>query len=147
MTCAMVHCLGRIHAILAGRNAQDSWPGAETIMPSFFRDLLTPGPLREFTLDLDVIEARERARLKADQAVRPPEKSSPKGASARDEKTALLDADQVAELLKVSRRWVMARTRAGEIPALRFGKVFRYKKSAIEEWVEACHAERLRLSR
>lgn len=111
-------------------------------MPSL-RDILTLGPLREFTWDLDLIEARERAR----QAAQPPQKPSPKDALAPEEKTTLLDACQVADLLGVSRRWVMARTRAGEIPALRFGKVFRYRKSAIEEWMEACHAERLRLSR
>lgn len=71
-------------------------------------------------------------------------KSSPTEKAPQGE---LLNADEVADLLGVSRRWVMARTRAGEIPALRFGKVFRYRKSAIEEWMEDCHAAGLRLSR
>lgn len=109
-------------------------------MPSLL-DFFTPGPLQEITLDsnsiLRPLSARVRAILKHDSIVPPP---------PHQEKT-LLDADQVADLLGVSRRWVMARTRAGEIPALRFGKVFRFKKSAIEEWMEECHAERLRLPR
>jgi excisionase family DNA binding protein len=56
--------------------------------------------------------------------------------------SSFLDASSVAEFLGVSRRWVMARTRAGEIPALRFGKVFRYKMSAIEAWLEGQNAKR-----
>jgi excisionase family DNA binding protein len=56
--------------------------------------------------------------------------------------SAFLDASSVAEFLGVSRRWVMARTRAGELPALRFGKVFRYKLSAVEAWLEEQDAKR-----
>jgi excisionase family DNA binding protein len=89
-------------------------------------DLLKPGPVRAYTWEVDM-----------NRPLRP----------LPWEETTLLDAAQVADLLGVSRRWVMARTRAGEIPALRFGKVFRYRKCAIEEWMEDCHAERLRLSR
>ena len=92
-------------------------------MPSLL-DLFKSGPVQKITLEGNSI-------------VRP--------LPVRQEKT-LLDADQVADLLGVSRRWVMARTRAGELPALRFGKVFRYQKSTIENWMEECHAKRLRLS-
>ncbi len=56
--------------------------------------------------------------------------------------STFLDASSVAEFLGVSRRWVMEHTRTGELPALRFGKVFRYKMSAIEAWVEEQNANR-----
>ena len=56
--------------------------------------------------------------------------------------STFLDASGVAEFLGVSRRWVMERTRKGELPALRFGKTFRYKMSGIEGWVEAQNAKR-----
>lgn len=56
--------------------------------------------------------------------------------------SAFLDAASVAEFLGVSRRWVMEHTRTGDLPALRFGKVFRYKMSAIEAWLEGQHAKR-----
>jgi excisionase family DNA binding protein len=69
-----------------------------------------------------------------------------RGAGRRERRplksSSFLDASSVAEFLGVSRRWVMARTRAGEIPALRFGKVFRYKMSAIEAWLEGQNAKR-----
>ncbi len=56
--------------------------------------------------------------------------------------STFLDASSVAEFLGVSRRWVMEHTRTGDLPALRFGKVFRYKMSAIEAWLEGQHAKR-----
>ena len=76
-----------------------------------------------------------------------PQESSPiRGTGRRKRRppksSAFLDASSVAEFLGVSRRWVMERTRAGELPALRFGKVFRYKMSAIEAWLEGQHAKR-----
>jgi len=73
---------------------------------------------------------REPGGRRAPRERRPPKSS------------AFLDASSVAEFLGVSRRWVMARTRAGDLPALRFGKVFRYKMSAIEAWLEGQDAKR-----
>ena len=61
--------------------------------------------------------------------------------------SSFLDASSVAEFLGVSRRWVMEHTRTGDLPALRFGKAFRYKMSAIEAWLEGQHAKRSRVSR
>lgn len=91
-------------------------------------DLFAPGPFRTYTFQVDMNR---------------PLPPLPRG----EKSSALLDAAQFAEMLGVSKRWVMARTRAGEIPALRFGKFFRYRESAIEDWMEACHAKRVRLSR
>jgi excisionase family DNA binding protein len=56
--------------------------------------------------------------------------------------SSFLDASSVAEFLGVSRRWVMEHTRSGDLPALKFGKVFRYKMSAIEAWLEGQNAKR-----
>jgi excisionase family DNA binding protein len=73
---------------------------------------------------------RRHIRRTAVRHGRPPKSSS------------FLDASSVAEFLGVSRRWVMEHTRTGNLPALRFGKVFRYKMSAIEAWLEGQHAKR-----
>jgi excisionase family DNA binding protein len=56
--------------------------------------------------------------------------------------SSFLDASSVAAFLGVSRRWVLEHTRTGDLPALRFGKVFRYKMSAIEAWLEGQYAKR-----
>ena len=47
----------------------------------------------------------------------------------------LLTADEVAELLRVTRGWIYAETRAGRIPHLRLGRYVRYRESAIREWM------------
>jgi excisionase family DNA binding protein len=73
---------------------------------------------------------RRHTRRTAVRHGRPPKSSS------------FVDASSVAEFLGVSRRWVMEHTRTGNLPALRFGKVFRYKMSAIEAWLEGQHAKR-----
>jgi len=48
----------------------------------------------------------------------------------------LLTADEVAALLRVSKAWVYAQTRAGRIPHVRLGRHVRYRRAAIESWVE-----------
>jgi excisionase family DNA binding protein len=48
----------------------------------------------------------------------------------------LLRADEVAELLQVSCAWVYAETRKRRIPHLRLGRYVRYRRSAIEAWME-----------
>lgn len=49
---------------------------------------------------------------------------------------ALLTADEVAGLLRVTTGWVYAEARAGRIPHVRLGRYVRYRRSAIEAWVE-----------
>jgi excisionase family DNA binding protein len=48
----------------------------------------------------------------------------------------LLTADEVAALLQVSCAWVYAETRKRRIPHLRLGRYVRYRRSAIEAWIE-----------
>jgi excisionase family DNA binding protein len=49
----------------------------------------------------------------------------------------LLTADEVADLMRVTRAWVYAETRRNTIPHLRLGRYVRYRRSAIEEWMRA----------
>ena len=48
----------------------------------------------------------------------------------------LLVAAEVAELLRVTRAWVYAETRAGRLPHVRLGRYVRYRRSAITRWLE-----------
>ena len=52
----------------------------------------------------------------------------------------LLTADEVAALLRVTRTWVYAEARAGRIPHVRLGRYVRYRRSAVEAWVEQLEA-------
>lgn len=53
---------------------------------------------------------------------------------------ALLTADEVADLLRVTRGWVYAETRARRIPHVRLGRYVRYRRSAVEAWVDDLEA-------
>lgn len=48
----------------------------------------------------------------------------------------LLTADQVAELLSVPKTWVYEESRKGRIPTVTLGRYRRYRREAIEAWVE-----------
>ncbi len=48
----------------------------------------------------------------------------------------LLTADEVAELLGMSVDWIWAQTRAGNIPTINLGRYRRYRRQAIEEWLQ-----------
>lgn len=47
----------------------------------------------------------------------------------------LLDAAGVAEWLGMTPAWVYAETRAGRIPHIELGRYYRYRRSAIEAWL------------
>jgi excisionase family DNA binding protein len=53
--------------------------------------------------------------------------------STADDK--LLTADDVADLMRVTRAWVYAETRRNAIPHLRLGRYVRYRREAIEAWM------------
>lgn len=53
---------------------------------------------------------------------------------------ALLTADEVAELLRVTRGWIYAETRAGRIPHVRLGRYVRYRRAAVDAWVDELEA-------
>jgi excisionase family DNA binding protein len=52
-----------------------------------------------------------------------------------DGRDQLLTADDVAELMRVTRAWVYAETRRNALPRLRLGRYVRYRRSAIEAWM------------
>ncbi len=49
----------------------------------------------------------------------------------------LLTADEVTDLIRVTRAWVYAETRRNAIPHLRLGRYVRYRRAAIEAWMQA----------
>lgn len=49
---------------------------------------------------------------------------------------SLLTASDVAELLGVPTSWVYEQSRRGRIPTVNLGRYRRYRREAIEDWVE-----------
>ena len=49
---------------------------------------------------------------------------------------SLLTASDVAELLGVPTSWVYEQSRRGRIPTVTLGRYRRYRRAAIEHWVE-----------
>jgi excisionase family DNA binding protein len=49
----------------------------------------------------------------------------------------LLTADEVAEMLQVTKAWVYAETRAKRIPHVPLGRYVRYRRSAVMQWITA----------
>ena len=48
---------------------------------------------------------------------------------------ALLTADEVAKRLRVTKGWVYAQTRAGQMPHVRLGRYVRCRDAAVEQWL------------
>jgi excisionase family DNA binding protein len=48
----------------------------------------------------------------------------------------LLTPEEVASLLGVSRLFVVRQSRAGRIPAIKIGKVYRYRPESIRAWLD-----------
>ena len=53
---------------------------------------------------------------------------------------SLLTAAEVAELLGVPTSWVYQQSRAGRIPTVTLGRYRRYRREAIEQWLERLEA-------
>jgi len=58
----------------------------------------------------------------------------------------LLDSDEVAALLKIHPKTLQRMARRGEIPGTRIGRLWRFRRSALNTWMEgiaarsyACH--------
>ena len=50
--------------------------------------------------------------------------------------TRLLTVDEVAERLGVTKDWVWAQARAGQIPHVQLGRYRRFREDAPERWLE-----------
>ena len=53
----------------------------------------------------------------------------------------LLLPEEVAEILGLSRVTVMRQAKAGTLPSVRIGKVFRFRQGTIDRWLEAQEAQ------
>ena len=53
----------------------------------------------------------------------------------------LMRAEQVGELLGVPKSWVWEQSRKGRIPTVRLGRYRRYRREAIERWIEELESE------
>lgn len=51
--------------------------------------------------------------------------------------SSLMTADDVAELLGMSKDWIYTEVRAGRIPHVRLGRYVRFRLEAIEDWIRA----------
>ena len=87
---------------------------------------------------------------------RPDEQRSPdEQGRPSDPASALLTATEVAQLLGVPRTWVYEQSRRGAIPTVTLGRYRRYRRAAIDAWLERLEAggvgadrrERVALSR
>ena len=56
-------------------------------------------------------------------------------------------ADEVAELLQVTKAWVYAETRAKRIPHVPLGRYVRYRRSAVLQWITALERHSYRAGR
>ena len=48
----------------------------------------------------------------------------------------LLTAEEVAEMLGVPKTWVYEQARKGLLPTVELGRYRRFRREAVEEWVE-----------
>jgi excisionase family DNA binding protein len=53
-----------------------------------------------------------------------------------NEQDPLLDVPQVAELLGVRASMIYDKWRSWELPAVRFGKLLRFRRSEVEAWID-----------
>lgn len=63
-------------------------------------------------------------------------KQSASGTTVCDMTEPLLTADEVAAMLGVPASWVYEQSRAGRIPTVTLGRYRRYRRQAIEAWLE-----------
>jgi excisionase family DNA binding protein len=59
------------------------------------------------------------------------------GTTAEQAERELLTAEEVAALLGIGVDWVWEQARKGRIPHIRLGRFRRFRRQAIQEWLEA----------
>ena len=63
-----------------------------------------------------------------------------RGEALRDDGD-LLTADEVAVMLRMTKAWVYAQTRANRIPHVSLGRYVRYRRSAVLAWLSRIEQE------
>lgn len=48
----------------------------------------------------------------------------------------VMTAEELAEYLSFSKNWVYRKAEAGELPGVKLGNRWRFKKSVIDKWLE-----------
>jgi len=61
---------------------------------------------------------------------------SPSPAVREDEFEPLLDSEEAAALLKIHPRTLQKLARQGEVTAIHIGKLWRFRASALDEWLK-----------
>jgi excisionase family DNA binding protein len=56
----------------------------------------------------------------------------------------LLTAEEVAAVLHVTKGWVYEQTRRHRMPHVRLGRYVRYRRSAVDRWIEQLEADSVR---
>lgn len=56
--------------------------------------------------------------------------------AAKGPNGALLSAQDVADIVGMTKDWVYAETRAGRIPHVQLGRYYRYRAESIEAWLQ-----------
>jgi excisionase family DNA binding protein len=60
-----------------------------------------------------------------------------RGTTAKPTERELLTAEEVAALLGIGVDWVWERARKGRIPHIRLGRFRRFRRQAIQDWLDA----------
>ena len=58
------------------------------------------------------------------------------GVAVKGPNGALLSAQDVADIVGMTKDWVYAETRAGRIPHVQLGRYYRYRAESIEAWLQ-----------
>ena len=68
--------------------------------------------------------------------------TSPKGAQTMEEENGrLLTPEEVAERLRVTKKWVYAQARTGALPCVHVGRYVRFDVADIEAWIRNQRSE------
>jgi len=51
-------------------------------------------------------------------------------------KKEVMTAEELAEYLSFSKNWIYRKAEAGELPGIKLGNRWRFKKSVIDKWLE-----------
>jgi excisionase family DNA binding protein len=74
--------------------------------------------------------------MKDGRHLNPADVNTPATSNQAVEGGSILTPDEAAVYLRISVATLLRLSRAGEIPGVRVGKLWRYRKSALDEWLQ-----------